>query len=303
MFTTLFRLFRYGSQNFLRNSWLSAGTISILLLTLLVFQGLLIFRVLTAIGIDSLKSKIDISVYFKVETPEPAILAIRDRVETLDKVAEVEYVSRDKALELFKKKHENDPSVTSALAELKDNPLSAAVNIQAKNPNDYSEISTYLENQKEWQPFIEKITYRQNQLVIDRLAKIVDTTEKFGFILTFLLSLAAILVTFNTISLVIYSNREELGIMRLVGAPDSLIVGPYLVTSLIYSAIATLLSTILFYPLIKFSSPYLKFFLSSTDLESYYLSHIFSLMGFALLFGSVLTIVSATIATQKYLKI
>lgn len=303
MTTVISRILKYGWQNFRRNRWLSIATISILLLTLTVFQGLILFRVMTETGIANLKNKIDVSIYFTSEAEEEGILTIQRRLEQQENVKQVEYISRDKALAMFKKRHEDDPTINQALRELDDNPLSASLNIKADNPSDYSGIVAFLDNQKNWQPVIEKTTYRQNQLVIERLGNIVNTAEKFGFGLTFFLSIAAILVTFNTISLAIYSNREELSVMRLMGSPNNFIVGPYVVTGIIYSVIAAVLSMVIIWPIVGFISPYLKFFVSDTSLATYYADNFLKLAGYQLVFGVTLGIVSAHVAIRKYLKI
>jgi len=303
MTTIISRILKYGWQNFRRNRWLSIATISILLLTLTVFQGLILFRVMTETGIANLKNKIDVSIYFTPEAEENSILTIQRRLEQQENVKQVEYISREKALAMFKTRHQDDPTINQALRELNDNPLSASLNIKADNPSDYSGIVSFLEKQESWQPVIEKTTYRQNQLVIERLGNIVNTAEKFGFGLTFFLSIAAILVTFNTISLAIYSNREELGVMRLMGSPNNFIVGPYVVTGIIYSIIAAVLSMVIIWPIVGFISPYLKFFISDTSLAGYYADNFWKLASYQLVFGMTLGIVSAHVAIRKYLKI
>ncbi|MFH1759265.1 MAG: permease-like cell division protein FtsX [Patescibacteria group bacterium] len=299
----LTRIIKYGWQNFWRNKWLSMATISIMLLTLVAFQGLVLFRVVTNLGVESLKDKIDISMYFAPETGEELILDVQKEIETWDKVKQVEYISREKALAIFKEKHIDDPTINQALQELEDNPLSASLNIKADSPSDYKEIAESLDGQQNWQSLIEKITYRQNQLVIERLGKIVDTIEKFGLILTFLLALAAILVTFNTISLAIYSNREEVGIMRLVGSPNRFISGPYIVTGIIYSTIAAFISMVVIWPAVLIVSPYLEYFIADFSFTAYYYDNLWKLLGYQLIFGILLGVISGKVAIGKYLKV
>lgn len=303
MATTLFRIIKYGWQSFWRNRWLSFATVSILLLTLVVFQGLILFRVVTNLAIENLKDKIDISIYFKPETGEETILGIQKQIESREEVKKVEYVSREKALSLFKERHKDDPTINQALQELENNPLSASLNIKANNPSDYSAIAEFLDRQKSWQSSIDKITYQQNRLVIERLGRIIDTTEKFGLALTIFLSLAAILVMFNTISLAIYSNRDEIGVMRLVGSPNRFIIGPFIVTGVIYSVIAAVLSMAVTWPLVAAASPYLKFFIADTNLIDYYTDNFWKLFAYQLILGAVLGVVSGKIAISKYLRI
>lgn len=302
MATFLSRIFKYGWQNFSRGKWLSAATLVIIVLALVVFESLIIFTVITKTSLALLQEKIDISVYFKPKTAEDEILKVKETVEALPETAAVEYVSRDKALALFKETHKDDAAISQALAELNENPLSPVLNIKAKKPDQYAAIASELEKES-WKSITQKITYRQNQTIIDRLSKIIDITNRVGLILTVLLTLTAIVITFNTVSLAIYSNREEIGIMRLVGAPNSLISGPYMVEGIIYGVMGAALSLLIFWPAVYWGAPYLKYFLTDLDLRAYFFSHFFALVGYQLLFGIALGVISSNFAIQKYLKI
>ena len=302
MTTFLSRIFKYGWQNFSRGKWLSAATLVVIVLALIVFESLIIFTVITKTSLSLLQQKIDISVYFKPKTAEDEILKVKKAVEELPETADVEYVSRDKALAAFKEAHKDDAAISQALAELNENPLSPVLNIKAQKPDQYAAIARELERDS-WKPITQKITYRQNQTIIDRLSKIIDITNRVGLILTILLTLTAIVITFNTVSLAIYSNREEIGIMRLVGAPNSLISGPYMVEGIIYGVMGAAISLLIFWPAIYWAAPYLKYFLADLDLRAYFFNHFFALVGYQLVFGIALGVISSNFAIQKYLKI
>ena len=265
MLTTLFRLIKYGFLGFWRNGWLSTTTLSIILLALLVFEGLIMFNVFTETALNSLQEKIDISIYFKTDTPEDEILQTKRSLESLAEVKSVEYISRDKALEIFKQRHTDDQAIAQSLGELQENPLLASLNIKAHDPKQYAAIAGYLDKAgfKSW---FEKVTYAQNAVIIERLNKIIDTAEKGGLILIIFLALIAVLVTFNTIRLAIYSSREEIGIMRLVGASNYFIRGPYVVEGVIFGLIAGILSVLIVLPIIYFVSPYAKIFIPEMNL-------------------------------------
>ncbi len=302
MATLLSRIMRYGWQNFSRGGWLSAATLTAIVLALLVFQSLIVFTVITKTSLGILRDKIDISVYFKTATPEPEILKIKDALEKMPETERVEYVSRDRALATFQDAHKDDLAITQALEELKENPLSAVLNIKAKNPSQYASIAKTLEG-NEWRPLTSKITYRENQKIIDRLGKVIDISNRLGLIITIILTLTAIVITFNTVSLAIYSNRDEIGIMRLVGAPTSLISGPYVVEGVIYGVIGAIISLALFWPVVLWGAPYLKYFIADLDLRTYFSANLFSLVGYQFLFGIALGVISSNFAIQKYLKI
>ncbi len=302
MFTTLLRIIKYGLQGFWRNGWLSTTTLLVMLLTLLAFIGLTLFNVLTDTALAALQDKIDISVYFKTAASEDDILNAKNALESLPEVKKIEYISRDKALEIFKSRHQNDPTIAQALEELTTNPLNASLNVKARDPKEYAAIADYLEKEP-LKVLIEKVTYAQNAVIIERLDKIIKTGERAGLILTIILTLAAILVTFNTIRLAIYSNRDEIGIMRLVGASNRFTRGPYIIEGIIYGLSAGIISILAAMPAVYFVSPYINVFIPEINLWNYFVSSIVKLLGYQFFFGIGLGIVSSWIAVRRYLHI
>ena len=270
MITALARILKFGFKNFRRNGLLSVAATAVMTLSILVLYGLLLFNAISHAAVASLQDKIDISVYFISGTSEDQIQAIERQLEALPEVAAVEYVSESRALELFRAEHVDDPTITQALAELEGNPLLASLNVKATDPQYYPVIAGFLENEN-LQPVVEKITYSQNRLVIERLGKIIDTFQGAGLAITVALALMAALITFNTIRLAIYSNREELGIMRLVGASNQFVSGPYIVTGILYGILSALVGVIIFIPLVMAATPYLLVLLPQMRLSAYFI--------------------------------
>ena len=302
MATTLFRILKFGFQNFSRNALLSVATVAVMVLALLVFNGLVIFGTLAQSATASLQDKIDISVYFKSNVAEDNILKLEKSLESFTEVKAVDYVSQDKALDIFKENHRDDPTITQALEELQSNPLLASLNIKAQNPSQYSTIAEYLKDPGLLN-IVENVTYGQNKVAIDRLARIIDTAKNVGTAATIFLALVAVLVTFNTVRLVIYSNREEIGIMRLVGAANKFINGPYIVSGILYGAFAGVLSLAFSAPIIAWASPYVSSFIPELNLTAYLFSNLPQLIIYQLAFGVVLGGVSAAVAVRRYLKL
>lgn len=301
MFTVISRIFHFGFKNFWRNGWLSTATVAIMTLSVVGFLGLILFGFVTRSAAASIQSKIDISVYFNTNTSEDEILNIQQSLQSLSEVANVQYISRDQALAIFQQAHANDPTITQAINQLDTNPLEASLNIQAKDPSQYGAIADYL-GSPSLASYIDSISYTQNQDVIDRLAKIVKDVEVGGWIVTIFLALVAGLVVFNTIRLAIYSNREEIGVMRVVGASNSLVRGPYVVEGMIWGAIATILGLIIIAPALYFVSPYLNAFIPNLNIFQYFYTHIFQLILYGLLFGVVIGSLSSFWAVRRYLR-
>ncbi len=301
MFVALTRIFKYGIQSFLRNGWLSVSTIVIMILALIVFEGLIIFNFIGKQTIASIQEKVDISVYFKSNVPEDSILNVKRSLESLEEVKFVEYVSREKALEEFKAKHKEDDTILRTLNELDENPLLASLNVKAKSLNQYGAIASYLEAPS-LADIVEKITYAQNQIVISRLSALLRTLNQVMVILTLFLAFLAAVVTFNTIRLAIFSNREQIEIMRLVGASNSFIQGPFIIEGIIYGIVSAVVSFILYIPVIGLTSPKISSFAAEINISQFFSSNWTNLLSYQLIFGLGLSVISSIIAVRKYLK-
>jgi cell division transport system permease protein len=301
MFTIISRIFHFGLKNFWRNGWLSTATVAIMTLASIGFLGLIMFGVITHAAASAIQDKIDISVYFNTNTSEDEILNIQQSLEGLSQVASVNYISQDQALATFQQNHASDPTVSQAINQLDTNPLEASLNITAKDPSEYGAINDYLTS-PDLSQYIDTISYAQNQDVINRLAAIVRDVNIGGWIVTIFLALVAGLVMFNTIRLAIYSNREEIGVMRVVGASNSLVRGPFVVEGMLWGLIAALVSLIVFAPVLYFVSPYLNEFIPGLNIFQYFYMHIFQLFVYELLFGVVIGGLSSFWAVRRYLK-
>jgi len=302
MFTKLYRLIKYSFQSFWRQKLLSVATMIVILLVLLVFQGIFIFGAIGESALQSIKDKIDISLFFKPDVPEDQILAVKTEVEALDVVKEVDYVSRDQALELFKERHKSDEKVSQALEELGENPLSASLNIKTNETEELPVVAAYLNNMVP-DELVDEVSYNEdNKAIIDRLTAIIAVSEFAGIILALFLAIVAVLVAFNTVLLGIYSNRDEISIMRLVGASNLFIRGPFIGLGVIYGLLTATLVMLLTIPLVYAIAPYVVLFVPDFNLVSWFTN------GFVMLYLSQLGVsvaigvVSSMIAINRYLE-
>ena len=295
---------KYGLQTFWRNRSVSIAAVLVMVWALLVLQGLMLLNFVMKGAVASVKDKIDISVYFRTNVPEDEILRISRALEGLEEVKGVEYISRERALEIFTEKHKDDPNSTvlQALQELEGNPLQASLNIKAHNPDDFSTIAGYLEDPS-FKESIDRVSYSQIKIAIERLNKIVKVAEGFALTLTLFFAFTAALVVFNTISLAIYSNREEIGIMRLVGASNMFINGPYVVVGILYGILAALASIFLAMPFLSTVSSYVQIVIPGMDVRGYFYGNVFSFLRYQLLAGIGLGAISSLVAVRRYLKI
>ena len=301
MFTSFKRILKWGLTNFWRNGWLSTATVSIMALTLLVITVLLMVNVVANAVLVNLEDKIDISVYFKLETPEEQILDVKTKLEGLQEVEAINYVSQNDALINFKDKHKDNPVLLQSLEELDMNPLEASLNIKARETTQYANITQFLES-VHFKDIIDKVNYLQNKEIIEKLGKIITDVKTGGLVVTLLLTVIVFLVTFNAIRLAIYSSREEINIMRLVGASNWFIRGPFLIEGALYGIIATIITLAVLYPVFYFLSPKLSGFLPIGNVFSYFTVNLPAFALVLLVIGVGLGGFSSFIAVRKYLK-
>ena len=302
MFTTLGRIIKSGLLNFWRNGWLSTATVLIMTVALITWTSIFLLNVVLTSVLDVLAEKVDVSVYFNLDTKEPDILTLKSKLENLKEVANVEYVSTDQALEIFKNRHANDDVLLKSIKELNINPLEASLNILAKDSTQYATIASFL-NQDQFKNIISKINYTENKVVIDRLNNIIRVLRESGFVAGLILAFIAFLVAFNTVRLAIYSSREEITVMKLVGASNWFVRGPFIVEGVLHGIIASAFSFMVVIPGIGFLGPKLLNFLPEINLMNYIGNNFWSLLLFQTLGGIILGVFSSWVAIRKYLKV
>ena len=216
----------------------------VMTITLVIFSILGLLFGVTKYSVAAVTVRVDISVYFNTGVAENVITQYKKELEQNPKIKEVLYVSAETALANFKQKHAGDPLVLDSLAELAENPLPATLQVKAHNVEDYPELAKSIQEGPQ-KDRLSKINYEDNRLLIERLGRILQYIIYGGLGLVLVFSIIAILVIFNTITLTIYNRREEVEIMRLVGATNWYIRGPFLVEALLYSLSATLITATL----------------------------------------------------------
>ena len=234
MFLTQFKRATYlGLLNVVRNYFISFSAIFVMSVALFIIGFSLLFAQVMNTVTDELKDKVDVTVYFVSDTPEEQIFIFKDKLEDLSQVKEVIYVSEITALEEYKKRHENDSEILRGLEILDKNPFRARISIKAIDAGSFESIARFLENEDILSDnpttIIDKIDYYQNREIILRLTSIVDTIKSFTNVVIVLLVFISFLIVFNIIRLIIYLGKDEIKVMRLIGADDWYVRSPFLV--------------------------------------------------------------------------
>jgi cell division transport system permease protein len=305
MITSIKRIVRSGFIGFWRNAYVSLAAIFVMTITLSVICGLMLVNQLLQVSLTQIREKVDINVYLVTTAPEESIFALKGSLESLPDVAEVTYTSREDALAAFRERHKSDELTIQALEELGENPLGASLAIRAKETSQYESIAAFLDEQRNLEnpeaPLIDRVNFNQNKTAIDKLTGIINAAEQSGFIAMIILIVSSVLISFNTIRLAIYTTREEISIMRLVGASNMFIRGPFILQGIMYGLVAGVLALLFMYPAALYLGPATESFFG-LNIFNYFVSNFAHLFGVIVGSGIVLGIVSSILAIARHLR-
>ena len=273
-----------------------------MIITLFIISSLFILNFLTNLSLVSIQEKVDISVYFKLNVSEQGIKQIQIQVEQLPEVKSVVYIPPVEAREKFKELHKDEPLLIESVEQFSDdeNPFPASFAIRVHDLADYASIIKIFENEK-FSPFVKKITDKRD--IVNRLKSITDGIRKFGVGLTAIFSFITVVVMYNTIRLTIYSRRDDIEVMRLVGASNSFIRGPFVVEGILYGVVGSILTFAILFPVLISYGPRMANFLELESSTTLLGLNIWALLGLLILLGSLLGIISSYIAIRRYLKV
>jgi cell division transport system permease protein len=296
-----------GGKSFVRGGAVSAATVLIMTVTLSIIGFLIFLSALLTFTLNTIKEKVDISVYFVTSASETDIFKVKGQLEKLPQVAKVTYTSAEDALVAFRARHASDHLTLQALEELGGNPLDASLEIQAKDPSEYESVVSFLEASPTLSSggasIVDRINYAQNKEVIDRLSLAIRATREVGFAVVALFALASILIAFATIRLAIYVAKDEIAVMRLVGASNAYIQGPFIVTGVITGLTAAVVVLLLLWPVTWYVGAKTAAWFGGFSVAGYYASHFPLVFAILLASGVLLGGAASILAIRKYLKV
>lgn len=300
MFTSFRRIVRAGFIGFWRNAYVSLASIFVITVALFVIGSTMIIDQLLTVSLNQLQSKVDINVYFVPSANQEDIDALTASVRALPEVEMVTYTSREEALADYREKNKNDSVTMQALEELKENPLGATIAVQAQETSQYESINQFLQEQKS--PIVDEINYTKNKESIDKLTGIIDAVKQASFVTLIVLILAAVMITFNTIRLAIYTAKEEISVMRLVGASNGFIRGPFMLQGVMYGVFSGVLALLILYPILLWLGPKTAAFFE-LNVFDYFVSNFAYIFGVLVGIGVALGLVSSVLAIARYLRV
>lgn len=306
-FITLERIFKYGVINFGRNIWLAIAAMAMMAITLTILLFAVVANATFSHTIADITSHIDVSVYLKDDVTADQRQDLISQLQQNPNVLAVHYISKDQALKTYRAQNSNNPNLLSAISET-ENPLPASLKIAPKNPNKLDSIKTFLDK-----PEIAKMQSDPTSYSGDRKAaidKITNATHFFrqaGVVGIIVFILISMLIIFNTIRMTIFNRRDELIIMRLLGAKPWFIKGPFVVETMLYGIAAALVSLGICAALFKIASSTLQ--ASSLGLldisysNQYFTNNFWLILVIQISSGILIGALSSIIATRRYLRL
>lgn len=300
------RIIKTGLQNFIRNATLAVAAMAVMVITLTILLFSVIANATFTNTIQQITDKIDVSVYLKDEVTDDQLAKLQSDLKANPNVKSLNYVSKAQALEIYKQQNANNPDLLQAIS-ITDNPLPATLQIKPTDPNKIAEIKAYLDQPEVKALQADETSYSgDRKAAIDKISKATRFSREAGFIGVIIFAVVSMLIIFNTIRMAIFNRREELTIMRLLGASTSYIRGPFVVETIFYGIISAVISVTLCNTLfVVASSAFDASSLGLLDIKfanDYFAAHFWLILTVQLGIGILIGAVSSLIATRRFLK-
>jgi cell division transport system permease protein len=239
-------------DNFRRNAWLTTAATIVMTITLLIVIVTLFARFVFNDTIDQVRQKIDISVYMKDEVTPAQVQKFVGDIKQVPQVTSVQYISKEQARQAFEQQNKTEFSNLQALSELgTDNPFPASLKVKTNDPNKLDALNAVINKNKSLLDSSTPTSYSgERKDAIDRIAQVSQFSETAGLVAAGVFVVISIMIVFNTIRMAIFNRRDEIEMMKLIGAEKLFIRGPFVVEAAMYGVLASIVSIILVYAVI-----------------------------------------------------
>jgi len=305
MFLSISRITKFSLQNFARNIWLSIVTITIIVLTLFSVTSLVFINAVLNQAIKLVESKVDVSVYFKPTATEEQIAGVQSYLLELPYITQVAHVTKSEALAKLREQYKGSPLILESLKELSNNPLGDTLIVNTIATSDYEKVVDIMNATPQFAVLIDNQSFDDNSYVIEKLEQIAGQLTRIGWGVTLFFGLISLIVIINTIRIAIYTHRDEIGIMKLVGASNSFIRGPFVGEAILYALIGSGITFVLAYVVATFSDPYVVGLLGPVNftLLSYLNQNVHYIFGGELLGIIFISVFATSLALRRYMRV
>lgn len=307
---TWLRMARYGANNFTRNMWLTTAATIVMALTLLVMFTTFIARSVLVETVEALRAKVEIPIYLKDDISDTEVKFLQNKLRAIPNVSKAEYISKEAARQKSVSEGSRDKELLEAIAELEGNPFPASIRVALKDPDKLEELKKLVTQDKTVTPLLNPEKRRKPVFESERgksiqeIGRWATLAERSGLVLSTVFIVLSSLIVFNTIRMAIFNRREEINMMKLIGADRNFIRGPFVVEAVMYGFFAAILATSLGYiGLFMAKDKLAGAGLPINNIETMLIDFLPLVIVIMIVLGAIIGIISSTLAVRRYLKV
>jgi cell division transport system permease protein len=303
---TFTRIGRYGLANFARNAWLTTAATVIMTFTLTIILATFTLHLIFNDTLADQRQKIDISVYLiDAITPEQQA-DLQKALKALPSVTTVEYASKAENRQQFINANTGNRAVLEGLSAIDaTNPIPASLHVHVSDTNHFDAISSLLKQAKYKAMQVRDASLNGSRKdAIENIGRAVQFAEIAGLVVSGLFLVLSIMVVFNTIRMAIFNRRDEIEIMKLIGAEKSFIRGPFIVEASLYGVFAAIVAVALLYgALLAVGSTLASADISIQPTIAFFTKYPALIFAGELAAGVVIGMISSLLAIRRYLRV
>lgn len=307
---TWLRMVRYGANNFTRNAWLTTAATAVMTITLLIILMTFISRQALASTVEELRQKVDISIYLRSDIGEADVKKTVEKIKSTENVISVRYINIEEAKKSYIEQNSPSPEQLDAISELPVTPFFPSLRVIIKDPNDTSALASLVARDQTVKEALNPDPKRapsfsgEKKKVIETISRWTLLAERGGLIAAGIFIAISMLIIFNTIRMAIFNRKEEIQMMKLIGADKNFIRGPFVVEAVMYGFVAALLATTIGYLILSsVERPLSSYGIAvGPTLNSFVLFAPLILL-VMIIIGATIGVISSRLAVRRYLKV
>jgi cell division transport system permease protein len=301
----MWRIMLAGSRNFMRNLWLSTAATAVMTLTLMIIVLSFVSSWALNSTIKNVTSKLDISVYLANGISDQQRLDFMNALKNTSNVDQITYTSQAQAVASFESANSNNPAIVAGTNQVQ-NAIPASFSIKAKDPNKLSGIVAVV-NEPQYKALLDPtapVSYSgKRKNTIDRIVSLSNFFQSSGLIASAVFIFISMLIIFNTIRMAIFTRRDEIEIMKLVGATKWFIRGPFIFEAALYGIIAAVVAIVLSYSLLLGGAARLGGYIDVAGTIQFFRSYPLLIIVGEIVIGIGIGACSSLLAMGRYLKL
>lgn len=309
---TWLRMARYGANNFTRNAWLTTAATAVMTITLLIILTTIVARSVLTNTVDEFKQRVDFSIYLKVDVQQDAVDTMQSKLTGLSNVNSVRYINSEAAKKSYIENNKPSNEQLQAISELPPelNPFLPSLRVVVKDPNDTKQLADLVGSDQTFQENLNPDPRRKPSFsgerkgVIETIGRWAELAERGGIAASLVFSAISMLIIFNTIRMAIFNRRDEIEMMKLIGAERGFIRGPFVVEAVMYGFFAALAATSLgYFMMVSVESKLASYGIAVEATRDTLVTFAPLILIGMIILGAIIGSVSARLAVRRYLRV